>query len=142
MPSVTDFPARGKVIRRDGRAIVFAPSGTNYELILEATTDADAPASVIDAVIRVAGRKVWTVPSGGNFIEPIYGSPRRVQGRIKYIDETEMVVHAGTSIVVKLPADASAIEEASGPLSVGGMVNVVSLPGGTIELLGPAVKKI
>jgi hypothetical protein len=45
-----------------------------------------------------------------------------------------MVVQTGTPIYVALPAEASAVELANGPVRVGSLVNVVALPGATFEL--------
>jgi hypothetical protein len=147
MASASEFPARGKVVSVQDNVVVFAPSNTNYELRLERQGGGpDAPAIpsgvVLDAVLRVTGRKIWTVPSGGNFIEPIYGPPRKIQGRIRYLDEGQMVVQAGTAILVKLPQDSEAFDLARGPLVVGGLVNVSALPNATIELLGAAAKRV
>jgi hypothetical protein len=140
MPSERDFPARGKIIAIQDRTVVFAPANSNYELRLETEGSLDG-ASVgitLDAVIRVPARKLWTVPSGGNFIEPIFGPPRKVQGRIKYLDEDRMVVQAGAPIAVALPTDPAAYDLVRGPLTVGGLVNVAVLPGATFELLTKA----
>jgi hypothetical protein len=136
MPAVTDFPARGKVIAIEARIVVFTPENTNYELRLEADGPLDgAQVGVITTgIIRVAARKLWTVPSGGNFIEPIFGPPRKIQGRIRYLDDDQMVVQAGTPIVVALPADPSAYDLVRGPLSVGSLVNVSIFPGATFTL--------
>jgi hypothetical protein len=136
MSAVTDFPARGKIIAIEGRTIVFAPENTNYELRLEAAGPLDgAQVGVLTtAVIRISARKLWTVPSGGNFIEPIFGPPRKVQGRIRYLDDDQMVVHAGTTFLIAMPADPSAYDLVRGPLSVGSLVNVSVLPGATFAL--------
>ena len=133
MPAVTDFPARGKIIAIEGRTIVFAPENTNYELRLEADSPPDASqvGVITTAIINMSARKLWTVPSGGNFIEPIFGPPRKIQGRIRYLDDDRMVVQAGTPIVVALPADPSAYDLVRGPLAVGTLVNVSVLPGAT-----------
>ena len=144
MASAREFPARGKVVSVQDNLVVFAPSNTNYQLRLERQgAGPDAPAIpsgvVLDAILRVTGRKIWTVPSGGNFIDPIYGPPRRIQGRIKYLDEEQMVVQAGAPVLVKLPSDPEAFDLARGPLTVGTLVNVSALPNATIEVLGAAV---
>ena len=129
--------ARGKILSVEGRTVVFQPPNTNYKLRLEAQGGLDgAPIGVtVDAIIRVQARKLWTVPSGGNFIEPIYGPPRKIQGRIKYLDDKEMVVQAGTPILVSLPASDEAYDLPEGPLAVGRLVNVSAMPGATIELI-------
>ena len=140
MASVMDFPARGKVIGTKGDNIIFNPSNTNYELYLDGASS--APLNVpVRAMIRAAARRLWTVPSGGNFIAPIFGPPRTVQGRVQLVDGNQLVVHAGTSIVVTLPSEDVALDLSSGPIGVGTLVNFVALPGATIELLAPAAVK-
>ena len=126
----TSVPARGKVIdRRGGDRIVFAPQNTNYELEL-LSDDYRGPLHVLtDGHIRVMARKVWTVPSGGNFISPIFGPPRSIQGRVRAIGDKSIVVQAGCPITVELPVNNSGIDLAHGPIQVGAIVNVVALPG-------------
>ena len=46
----------------------------------------------VEALVRVRARKVWTVPSGGLFVAPIFGPPRIVQGRVRALDEHEIVI--------------------------------------------------
>jgi hypothetical protein len=57
-----------------------------------------------------------------------------VQGRIKSLDQTSMVVQAGCPITVRLPAADSAYDLASGALTVGTLINVTVMPGATFEL--------
>jgi hypothetical protein len=141
MPSNTDFPARGKVIRVDDSFVVFAPSDTNYEIKLATATKYNGPVgTLIEAAIHTSCRKLWTVTSGGNFVAPIFGPPRIVQGRIKFLDQSSMVLHSGVSVVVKLPALDSAFDLSAGALSVGTLVNATILPGATFELLTAAVR--
>ena len=82
----------------------------------------------------MAARKIYTVPSGGNFISPIFGPPRIIQGRVRYLDETEMVVQAGVPVIVELPKDENAYDLVRGDLTVSSLVNVVVLPGARFEL--------
>jgi len=141
MPSPNDFTARGKIIEVRDRIVVFQPSATNYQLYLEFAGDGVPPISAqpIDCLIRVDARKVYTVPSGGNFIQPIFGPPRIIQGRVKYADDRTLVVHAGAPIICQLPAAESAIDLSEGKIRVGHMANVVALPGATIQLATSAV---
>ena len=88
----------------------------------------------VEAVIRAQARKVWTVPSGGNFVQPIFGPPRIVQGRVKWLDETTLVVQAGTHFVIDVPASDRAFGLANGAIEAGSLVNVTVLPGATFEL--------
>ncbi len=135
MPSPTDFPARGKIIEVRDSTVVFQPTGTNYQLHLEFTGERpQISTQPIECFIRAEARKVYTVPSGGNFIQPIFGPPKIIQGRVKYADPQTIVVHAGTPIVCQLPAADTAIDLSEGKIRVGHMANVVALPGARIEL--------
>lgn len=139
MPSSTDFPARGKVIRVEDSFVIFAPAGTNYEIKLATPSRYDGPVGVlIDGLVKASGRKLWTVPAGGNFVTPIFGPTRIVQGRIKFLDQQTMVVQAGLPVIVTLPAADSAYDLASGALSVGVLVNATILPGASFQI-APAV---
>ncbi len=109
--------------------IIFKPTGTNYELFLEGP-GYDGPMNIpIELAITVQARKLWTVPSGGNFIEPIFGKPRTIQGRVKAIEGQTLVVQAGIPLHVQLPASDSAVDLNSGAVTVGHLVNVMIMPG-------------
>jgi hypothetical protein len=139
MPSITDFPARGRITAIEDSKVTFQPSNTNYELHLAVQKDfAGAVGSLVDGTIRVAARKLYTVPSGGNFIAPIFGPPRTIQGRVKFADARQIVVQAGVPVVVDLPSDDNALDLQEGGIGVGTLVNVVGLPGARFELLGVA----
>jgi hypothetical protein len=130
-PSLT---ARGKITAVKDGVVHFAPSGTNYDLHLSTARDVGAAGVLVEGVIRVTARKVWTVPSGGNFIAPIFGPPRTIQGRVRALDERSIVVHAGVPIHVELPAAETGYDLADGPISVGKMVNIMAMPGASFEL--------
>jgi hypothetical protein len=126
---------------RDG-VLIFAPSGTTYELQLAAPDFAGPLDVLVDGVIRGTARKAWTVPSGGNFIAPIFGPPRTVQGRvIAALDERTVVIKAGAPVVVELPESDRSIELTTGPITVGALLNVTLLPGARFELVGPVTAK-
>src|SRR6186997_695772 len=115
----SNFATRGQVIgTRDGY-VVFRPTGTNYELHLE-SSGYDGPLNEpIDARLLASARKVYSVPSGGNFIAPIMGRPKTIQGRVKHVDDRQLVVQAGANFVVDLPLGESAIDLNSGSIVVG-----------------------
>ena len=142
MADVRDFPAVGKVTEiKDGR-VVFVPANTNYEIHLGISGKYDGPMNKpVQAIIRLTARKIYTVPSGGNFIAPIFGPPKILQGRVRYLDQRAIVLHAGVPVVVQLPAADAALDLESGPVSVGSLVNAVALPGATFELLQTAAAK-
>jgi hypothetical protein len=136
MADAAAFPARGRIIEVREGMVVFAPSDTTYRMHLASPRRIDLPAgSRVQGLIRLDARKVWTVPSGGNFIAPIYGPPRTIQGRVRHLDEQFMVLHCGTPIIVRVPAEEWGIDLANGPIALQTMVNVAALPGATFELV-------
>jgi hypothetical protein len=143
MPDPLQFVARGKIVRLLLDAVVFNPTGTNYQIHLRTGEHkyAGPVGELIECRIRLSARKIWTVPSGGLFVTPIFGSPRIVQGSVKYADTRVIVVHAGTHFVIEAPTSPSAIDEPIGPITVGGMVNVTALPGARFEMVEAAVNR-
>ena len=133
MDNPLDFPTKGKVIDAGGGNVVFQPKGTTYEFHLKGDYAGQLSAPV-SAVLRGKARKVYTVPSGGNFTSPIQGPPRIIQGWVLYADETHIVVHAGANYVVDLPASDAAISLNEGFVAVNKIVNVTLLPGATFAL--------
>ena len=128
--------ARGRVVEAKDGTVVFAPANTNYEMRLACPNYAGPVGSYIEGLVRVKGRKVLTVPSGGNFISPIFGTPRIIQGRVRALDPQSVVVQAGAPVLVDLPGDDSAFDLTNGPISVGSLVNVTALPGAAFEWAG------
>ena len=131
--STAGLAAQGKVKGAGGGVVMFTPSNTNYELHLASPGYAGPLDALTRGVVRAVARKAYTVPSGGNFISPIYGQPRTIQGRVRSVSGNEIVVQAGLPIHVTLPGDASAVELGNGAIAVGSLVNVVALPGATFE---------
>ncbi len=62
------------------------------------------PGKRILGTIRVEARRVDVCGTGGSYVEPVYGRPRRIQGTIIDIDSSNgcIVVDAGMPIVAKL----------------------------------------
>lgn len=127
--------ASGKVISVKDGLVVFNPAGTSYELHLAVPSYTGPLNTPVKCLIRITARKVYTVPSGGNFIAPIFGPPRIVQGLVRSGNERSLVVHASCPIYVELPTADSAIDLDDGPIWVGRMVNVVCLPGARAEFV-------
>jgi hypothetical protein len=125
--------ALGKIIEQKGDTVVFAPAHTNYEIHLAAQGVSGAINTLVDGVVRVTARKIWTVPSGGNFVSPAIGTPRTIQGRVRSVGERSIVVQAGFPIVVDFPAIESGFDFATGPLRVGSIVNIMAMPGASFE---------
>src|SRR5271170_7463545 len=124
MASPNDFPARGKLIGKQNGSVIFAPVGTNYEMQLESPEMLNTPLNTpVQVLIRVKARRLWTVPSGGNFVAPIFGPPRTIQGRVKCVSPKRILVQAGAPILVELPAASTAMDMHSGGITVGSLVN-------------------
>lgn len=139
MTTLTSAVTRGKVLRQEGDSVIFAPSGFSYELKLSAPAGGYAgPVNTpVEGVIRLSARKVYSVPSGGNFVTPLFGVPKIVQGRVKAVDDKQLVVAAGgLQFLVDLPTDNRAIDLHSGGISVGALVNVVAFPGAAFDYRG------
>src|SRR5215472_6047938 len=125
--------ATGKVTSAKDGLAVFNPAGTRYELQLVAKYDGPLNTPV-KCTIRAKARKVYTVPSGGNYITPIFGPPRIVQGMVRAADQRLIVVQAGgCPFQIDLPAAESGIDLDDGPIYLGKMVNVVCEPGARAE---------
>jgi hypothetical protein len=133
MANADEFVARGKVTSAEGGKVVFEPAGTNYRLTLdgEYAGKLNVPVGLI---IRLTGRKILTVPSGGQFVAPIYGPPKTIQGRVRYADEKMVVVHAGCVFHIALPVENSAIDLNNGAIAVNTLVNAICMPGATFEV--------
>lgn len=134
-------PAWGKVVEQRDSVVLFRPRGTNYELHLEAP-DYNGPVNKpVQGVVRVRGRKAYTVPSGGNLIVPLMGTPRIVQGRVLDLMVPEkgprlLVLKAGAIVIAELPDEPHAIDLSNGPIEQGAIVNVVVWPGARFSLVG------
>jgi hypothetical protein len=126
--------ASGKVTAINGTIVTFLPADTSYELQLLCPGYDGPIGKPVLGTIRISARKIWTVPSGGNFIAPIFGPPRIVQGRVRRLEQGSMVVQAGVAVLVELPDDDIAYDLARGPVRVGALVNVTALPGAQFSL--------
>lgn len=95
--------------------IVLGLPETDYRLHLSADAAVDTPVGTHRrGRIHARARRIDVAPSGGCYIEPVYGQPRRLQGRIVAMDpKTDSItVHCGCPFVCVLSADqkASAFE--------------------------------
>jgi len=128
--------ASGKVTRAEDGTVVFNPTGTRYELRLAAAGFTGPIGKPVKALIRATARKIYTVPSGGAYITPIFGPPRIVQGFVRQGDErTILVVAGGCPFLIDLPPAEAAIDLDDGPMYKGKMVNVVCEPGARVEFI-------
>lgn len=58
----------------------------------------------VRGVIRANAKRVDRVETGGRLVDPVFGMPRRVQGRVVKVaaERNELVVHAGMPIHCRL----------------------------------------
>ena len=121
--------AQGVVKSADDKNLILQIPGTSYELHLAlAGASTLKVGETVRGVIRARARKVWTMAAGGNFIQPLFGQPRVVQGRVMAILGTTLTVQAGTTFEMELPADQSALDLKNGQLVPGAMVNITLFP--------------
>ena len=136
MTSMVEHVAKGRITEVRENLAVFCPNNTTYQVHLiheegPYTGPVNAP---VEIVAHGTARKMWTVVSGGNFISPIFGPPRIVQGRVRYADERMLVLQAGMLINLDLPGTDMAIDLTNGPIAVGSLVNATVMPGATFHL--------
>lgn len=77
--------AVGRIEELTSDAMVLGLPGTDYRVHLVLKPGTAMSAGVRDRIsgrIDAVARRVDKVPSGGRFIDPIFGRPRRLQGRI------------------------------------------------------------
>ncbi|MEM7681515.1 MAG: hypothetical protein AAF288_06135 [Planctomycetota bacterium] len=82
--------------------LVLKLPGTNYRLKLAWSGAALAERARVSGVITARARRIDVVPAGGRFVEPVFGRPRRVQGRVIAVDADANVVwvKAGPALCV------------------------------------------
>lgn len=97
--------ARGVLAQTGDDRIILAVPGTDYQLHLNVLRAPSTPVGKrIVGTIRATARRVDVVNTGGRYIEPVYGRPRRVQGQVTAIDAgaQTITVHAGVPVVCTL----------------------------------------
>lgn len=75
--------AAGKLLEERPGMIIMGIPGTDYRLHLLTDDQVTCgPAGRIAGRVHARAKRVDVVGTGGRFIEPVYGRPRRLQGRI------------------------------------------------------------
>ena len=81
--------ARGRLQQADERLIVLALPGSDYRLHLAVDAPVQTPVGKpVTGRIVAQARRVDVVTTGGRFIEPVYGRPRRLQGTVVETNES------------------------------------------------------
>ncbi len=85
--------------RDDGVRIVLSVPNTSYEIELRCDAKPSTPVgSRILGTIHAKAKRMDVVGTGGRYVEPVSGRPRRVQGRVVRVEDGEVVVNAGVPI--------------------------------------------
>lgn len=86
--------------------IVLGIPNTSYELHLTpvGTSESEVGKRLVGR-IRARARRIDIVKTGGKYIEPVYGKPRRVQGRVVGTAGNDLIVDVTVPFVVT-PTDA------------------------------------
>jgi len=93
--------ARGTLVEQRAGVVVLGIPDTDYELRLAVSADLATPeGKKTTGVIRAQAKRIDHIRSGGKFVEPVAGRPRRVQGRVIGLDEEAgvVIVDAGVPI--------------------------------------------
>jgi len=108
--------------------VVISVPDTSYQIHLIPTTPVTARAGHrVIGMIRVSARRIDEVQSGGRYLEPVFGRPRRVQGTVIAIESDAVVVNAGVPVWVQ-PTDS---RQSPSDFRVGQFVSFDALEGAT-----------
>ncbi|MCC6661276.1 MAG: hypothetical protein IT437_10365 [Phycisphaerales bacterium] len=79
--------------------VVFTVPNTDYEMHLVPTAEVRTrPGKRLVGTIRARARRIDVVLTGGRYVEPVWGRPRRVQGSVVAVEPDAVVVDAGMPI--------------------------------------------
>ena len=81
--TTTETTVTGKLLESNGELIVLGLPRCDYKLHLVPMGNVKPDGrGKVTGVIRAKAKRVDVVETGGCYIEPVFGRPRRVQGRI------------------------------------------------------------
>ncbi len=130
--AVTAGPiATGVLAEKSPGKLVLAVPGTDYRLQLVPVGQVDTGlGDRVSGTIRANAQRVDVISAGGRYIEPVFGRPRRVQGRIIGGDPktNTLVVLASVPLTVKLMD-----HQRAGQFAAGQMVSFDIEPGASFE---------
>ncbi len=88
----------------DGDVMFLRVPESSYRIQLQVTATPATPVGKrITGLIHVQARRIDKVGTGGRYVEPVEGRPRRVQGSVIAVDPTDrtITVNAGVPIVCR-----------------------------------------
>ena len=135
MPATNDVNVCHAVVKSIGNDhMVLAFAETNYEMHLAPTQPVDTPIGKrIRGVIRVQAKRIDICHTGGRYVEPVYGRPRRIQGQIIATDLPASTVTVAAPMPIVCKTDG---RQRAGDFQIGDFVTMGAEPGATFT---PAV---
>lgn len=118
----------------DQNRITLSLPGTEYRLDFQ-VADASALPSVGSLVcgrVTAKAKRVDVIDAGGRLVEPIYGRPRRIQGRIIQTDASANTITVLATLAITCTLEAP---QQAGQFAVGQMVSFDVQPGAGFELV-------
>lgn len=106
--------------------VVISVPNSSYQIHLLGTARGEIGKTIVGTV-RAKARRIDVVQSGGRYLEPVFGRPRRIQGSIVAIDGSSVVVNAGVPVHVE-PTDP---RQSADGFQVGQFVSFDALDGAT-----------
>lgn len=92
-----------------GDLVTLKAGVSNYETTFRCRTAAQlpAPGQTTIGTVQAVAWKAERVDLGGNYIEPLVGRPRRMQGQILQVhpETNSLTVQVGYPVTVKLPQE-------------------------------------
>jgi len=109
-PTIPADVVEGRIEPLDAESITLVVPGTSYRLYLVAPEPQKLIAQAGGAGARVHGRifarakRVDRVAAGGRYVEPVFGRPRRLQGRVLAADagSQSLLVRCGPPVLAQL----------------------------------------
>lgn len=99
--------ARGVLEESAGASIVLRVPGTDYRLRLGVYKPVDTPVGKrLVGIVRASARRIDVVGTGGEYIEPIYGEPRRMQGSVLAVDAADQTITVKACVPVQVKVGA------------------------------------
>ena len=132
MPASNDVNACRAVVKSIASDhIVLSFADTNYEMHLVPTQPIAAQVGKrIRGVIRAQARRIDIVQTGGRYVEPVYGRPRRIQGQIIATDLPGSTVTVAAPMPIVCRTDA---RQRAGDFQIGDFVSFDVAPGATFS---------
>ncbi len=124
------------LVESSASKVVLAFPGSDYQLhLVPERPVTTTPGKRVLGIIKAQARRVDVVRTGGQFVEPVMGRPRIVQGRVVEVNASPngpgtLTVLAPMPILLKL----GELQHA-GQFKIGDLVNTHTLPGATFAPL-------